>query len=225
MTPTDYLLYDQCVARGIYRGLSDAQQQSDTPSLDIMVGMIRSAVLDELLKHLFDEDAPGKFAQQVITQQQQKINSMKAEIKQLKSAVETATNQPSGTSEKTQKKSTEQPAHAPGPWVAIQSKDGSAKYWISSDRWIGQIGNGSFGEESQKYAQANAWLVASSPDLLRVCEYLTKIVQAFLKYRDPCPEAYRVKFQKWVDFAQEVMQRATAGADAVSGKVCEEGAQ
>lgn len=64
--------------------------------------------------------------------------------------------------------------YTPGPWEARQADDKSAKYWIRGDRWIGQVGNGTNGEESHKFAEGNAALIASAPCLLAALEEIAE---------------------------------------------------
>ena len=56
--------------------------------------------------------------------------------------------------------------HTAAPWSVKQADDNSAKYWITGDRWIAQVGNGTNGQESHEFAEANARLIAAAPLLL-----------------------------------------------------------
>ena len=49
---------------------------------------------------------------------------------------------------------------SPLPWSCEQEKNGAARYWLrSGEQYIGSIGNGTNGEESQKRAKDNCDII------------------------------------------------------------------
>lgn len=93
----------------------------------------------------------------------------------------------------------------PGPWEAKQADDGSAKYWITGDRWIGQVGNGTHGADSHAFAEANSRLIAAAPDLL---EALKAINEAACYVTEEDPSTQRMGLLLIGTIARDVIAKA-----------------